>query len=171
MSRFADTVIRRHAVSLASAVIDYALAAGATVILAAAIAAAARGRAEWGPIPWPIWAHLVMIGGALALTPVMLLRRRGDRLHKILGRAWVVCMIATALSSFGIRGMMHGGLGPIHLLSVFVIIMAPLAAWFAYQGNIRAHQIAIRSLIAGALVIAGAFTFPSSRLLGQWLFA
>jgi hypothetical protein len=66
--------------------------------------------------------------------------RRGNRLHKILGRVWIASMISTAAVSFGIHGFDDGGLAPIHRLSTFVIIMAPLAGWYAYRGNIRGHS-------------------------------
>jgi uncharacterized membrane protein len=140
------------------------------MILVGLMAAVVRGRAEWATIPWPIWAHLATISGALVLTPVMLLRRRGDRLHRLLGRLWIFFMLTTAAISFGIRGINHGGLSPIHLLSAFVIIQAPLAGWYAYKHDIRRHRIAVRGMIGGALLIAGVFTFPFGRLLGHWLF-
>jgi uncharacterized membrane protein len=170
MTSMAESRRRGGGTSLAPAPIDFALAAGAVVILAGVAAAVARGRAEWATIPWAIWAHLATITAALVLTPVMLLRRRGDRLHRILGRIWILCMLATALITFAIRGLNHGGLSPIHVLSAFVIIQAPLAGWYAYKHNIRAHRMTIRGITGGALLIAGAFTFPFGRLLGHWLF-
>lgn len=161
---------RGRVASLAPAAIDYVLATGALVILAGVAGAMVRGRSEWATIPWPIWVHLATISGALVLTPIMLLRRRGDRLHKSLGRVWIVLMLATAAISFEIRGLNHGGLSPIHLLSAFVIVQAPLAGWYAYRHNISRHRIVVRGMIGGALLIAGGFTFPFGRLLGHWLF-
>jgi uncharacterized membrane protein len=160
----------RRRIALAPEPVDYALALGATLILAAVVAAVARGRADWGLIPWPIWLHLATIAGALILTPIMLLRRRGDRLHRRLGYLWVASMIATAAISFAIRGRPSGGLSPIHIISAFVLAMAPYVAWTASRHDIRAHRKAIRMMIAGALLIAGLFTFPFGRLLGRWLF-
>jgi uncharacterized membrane protein len=170
MTSMATPRQRERVVSLVPAPIDYALAAGAVVILASIVAAVTRGRSEWTTIPWPIWVHLATISGALVLTPIMLLRRRGDRLHRILGRLWIVLMLSTALISFGIRGLDNGGLSPIHLLSAFVIIQAPLAGWYAHKHDIRSHRRAVRGIVGGALLIAGAFTFPFGRLLGHWLF-
>jgi len=161
---------RGRVTSLAPAPVDYALAAGAIVILVGVAAAVARGQSEWATIPWSVWVHLATISGALVLTPVMLLRRRGDRLHRLLGRLWIVLMLTTAAISFGIRGINHGGLSPIHLLSAFVIIQAPLAGWYAYKHDIRRHRRVVRGMIGGALLIAGGFTFPFGRLLGHWFF-
>jgi uncharacterized membrane protein len=159
-----------RAVSLAPTRVDHALALGATLILVAVAAAVGRGHAEWALIPWPVWVHLATMAGALILTPLMLLRRRGDRLHRRLGRVWVALMIATALISFAIRGQPSGALSPIHLISAFVLVMAPYGAWRASRHDIRAHRMAIRMMITGALLIAGLLTFPFGRLLGRWLF-
>jgi uncharacterized membrane protein len=48
--------------------------------------------------------------------------------------------------------------------------MAPYGAWRASRHDIRAHRMAIRMMITGALLIAGLLTFPFGRLLGRWLF-
>jgi uncharacterized membrane protein len=170
MTSIPGTRQRGGMTSLAPAPIDYALAAGALVILAAVVAAVALGRTEWATIPWTVWAHLATILGALVLTPVMLLRRRGDWWHRLLGRLWIFFMLTTAVLTFGIRGINHGGLSPIHLLSAFVIVQAPLAGWYARKHNIRRHRIVIRGITGGALLIAGFFAFPFGRLLGHWLF-
>ena len=79
--------------------------------------------------------------------------------------------MATAIVSFDIRSIMHGRLSPIHILSAFVIVEAPMIVWFARSHNIRGHAIAVRSTIAGALLVAGFFTLSPGRLLGTWLFA
>ena len=60
------------------------LAASAIVLLLAVLAAIVRGHAHWGQADAPIWLHLGTI--LVALTPTMLLRPRGDRLHRRLGR-------------------------------------------------------------------------------------
>ncbi len=71
--------------SLAPGLYDRLLAGGAMLLLLMVTAALWRGRSESGEIPPIVWAHLVTIMVALVLTPVMLLRRRGDRLHRRLG--------------------------------------------------------------------------------------
>lgn len=144
------------------------LAIASMVLLAAVVAALVRGMAEWGRVPALVWAHLATIGIALVLTPVMMLRRRGDARHRRLGRVWVAAMLATALLSFGIRTA--GGFSPIHALSVFVTVMAPLVWVTAARHEVAAHRRAVRGLTTGALLVAGFFTFPFDRLLGHWLF-
>lgn len=144
------------------------LAVAAIVLLAAVFTALLKGRAEWDRVPGEVWPHLVTIVIALALTPVMLLRPRGDRRHRLLGTIWVVAMITTALLSFGIRS--SGSFSIIHLLSLWVLIQVPLLWWRARRHKVAAHRSGARAMVTGALLIAGFFTFPFDRLLGHWLF-
>ena len=148
---------------------ERALAAGAALILAAMIVAVARGYAEWSRVPTTVWLHLGTIAVALALTPLMLLRRRGDPAHRILGWVWAGAMLLTAAVSFSIRGIGHGGFSIIHLLSVWTLLQVPLIVWAARTHRVARHRRAVRGMVAGALLIAGFFTFPFDRLLGHWL--
>lgn len=145
------------------------LAAGAVVILVMTLAALIRGHADWPSIPGFVLAHLVTIIIALALTPTMLLRPRGDRLHRRFGWIWSAALFLTALLSFGIR-QANGGLSAIHILSAWTLIQVPLIVWSAKRHRVATHRSAVRGMVLGALLIAGAFTFPFGRLLGQLLF-
>ena len=146
------------------------LAAGAVVLLAAVLTALVRGRAHWDAVPAVVWLHLGTILVALVLTPVMLLRPRGDRSHRRLGWVWCAAMFLTAAISFAIRDIGHGGFSVIHLLSVFTLVNVPLIVWAARTHNLRAHRRAVRGMTTGALLVAGFFTFPFGRMLGRWLF-
>ena len=146
------------------------LAFGAVVILAAALAAVVKGRGEWGQIPVSVWAHLTTICIALVLTPVMLLRRRGDRFHRQLGWVWGSAMFLTAALSLNIRMINQGGFSFIHILSIWTIIQVPIIIWSARTHNVARHRGSVRGMVFGALLIAGFFTFPFNRLLGHWLF-
>ncbi len=57
------------------------LAASAVILLTAVVVAVIRGQSQWGLVPLAVWGHLSLITVALALTPIMLLRRRGDGRH------------------------------------------------------------------------------------------
>jgi uncharacterized membrane protein len=146
------------------------LALGALLLLAAVIAALLRGQSEWHLIKLNLWFHLGTMIVALSLTPVMLLRRRGDPLHRQLGRVWVMAMILTALVSFTIRDANSGGFSFIHILSIWTLVQVPLIYWSARTHNVRQHRSSVRGMVLGALLIAGFFTFPFNRLLGHWLF-
>jgi uncharacterized membrane protein len=166
----ADLAPPRPKPKLAPDLFDRILAAAALVLLAAVAAAVWRGREEWHQVPPFVWAHIATIAVAVSLTPVMLLRRRGDRVHRRLGWIWVTAMALTALLTFGIRGINQGGLSFIHILSAWTLIQVPLIVWNARSHRIEPHRRAVRGMVTGALIIAGAFTFPFERLMGHWLF-
>ncbi|KQS02143.1 hypothetical protein ASG11_15275 [Sphingomonas sp. Leaf357] len=170
MATIFDTGAAPKPQSLAPDTLERVLAVGAAVLLAAVVAALVRGQAHWGEIPAIVWAHLLTIMIALVLTPTMLLRRRGDRPHRVLGTIWVVAMLATALISFGVRQTNHGGFSFIHIISAWTVIQVPIIWWSARTHNIVRHRRSVRGMVIGALLVAGFFTFPFHRLLGQWLF-
>lgn len=132
--------------------------------------AVVQGRDEWHLVPAMVWVHLATIMLAMLLSPVMLLRRRGDRWHRQLGYVWLAAMAVTALVSFDLKLINDGGFSPIHILSAATLILLPRIWWNARQHRIAAHRRGIRLIIAGALLIAGFFTFGFNRILGQWLF-
>jgi ABC-type dipeptide/oligopeptide/nickel transport system permease subunit len=67
---------------------DRVMSVAAIILFAALLAALFKGRAELAELPWPLWVHIGTIALALALTPVMLNRKRGDALHRQLGWLW-----------------------------------------------------------------------------------
>ena len=151
--------------------LERVLAYAAMALLAAVVIALGRGLGEWNRVPVLVWAHLLTIIVALALTPVILLRRRGDRRHRTLGTIWVVAMIATAAISLFVHVSGPGHFSLIHILSVWTLIQVPIIWWTARTHNVARHRSSVRGMVIGALLIAGFFTFPFNRLLGHWLFA
>jgi uncharacterized membrane protein len=164
----ADTSTQKH--PLAPDTFERLLAIGAVVLLTTVAIALLKGRNQWGIVAPEIWAHITTITVALALTPVMLLRPRGDRLHRRLGWVWVTAMILTALITFTIRHTNNGNFSLIHILSAWTLIQVPVIAWTARTHNIKRHRRGVRAMVLGALLVAGSFTFPFNRLLGHWLF-
>lgn len=155
------------------------LAAASVVLLLAALLAIARGAPAWGRVPPLVWVHLASILFATALTPVMLLRRKGDRRHRRLGYLWAGAMLLTAVTSlfFNARvdgqsnlGVFTGDFSPIHLLSVFVLAQVPRIVVAARRHDRAGHERGVRAMVFGALLVAGFFTFPFDRMLGNWLF-
>lgn len=152
--------------------------AGASLLLAAAaIAAIMRGHADWSRVPPLVWLHLAAVLTATLLTPVMLVRRKGDRPHRWLGYAWVGGMMIAAASSLFFNtanpngwGVFSGNFSPIHLLSVFVLVLTPKVVTRARRHDRAGHEAMVRGLVIGGLLVAGFFTFPFQRLLGHWLF-
>ncbi|QDZ08799.1 hypothetical protein FPZ24_16085 [Sphingomonas panacisoli] len=146
------------------------LAGVAAVLLVIVIIALAKGHADWAQVPRGVWLHLATIMVALMLTPYMLLRPRGTPIHRLLGKVWVVAMTATAAISLFVRYSNPGHFSFIHILSVFVLIMAPRVWLTARSHNLAGHRGTVRGLVTGALIVAGYFTLLETRLLGHWLF-
>ncbi len=149
---------------------EKALAMGTALVAMLMIAAVLRGRSEWGAIPTGIWFHLGFLLIALVLTPILLLRRRGDRWHRVMGWVWATAMVITAAISLQIRVINPGHFSLIHLLSVLVLVAVPLLVFRARKHQVAAHRRGVRAIVAGGLIIAGLATFPPARLLGHWLF-
>ena len=164
-----QTAPRAAQPNLAPARADKILAFLCVAMLLAVAVSLGRGASEWGRLPGLVWFHLGTIALALALTPVMLLRRRGDRLHRALGYVWTAAILATAISTFWITESNPGRWSPIHLLSVFTLVMVPRVILAARNHRAHAHRQGIRFVVAGALIVAGFFTFMPDRMLGHWL--
>ncbi|WP_029056899.1 DUF2306 domain-containing protein [Stappia stellulata] len=115
--------------------------------------------------------HAVAALISLALTPLQLAGGKGTAAHRLLGYGWVTAMGIVAVSSLWIHTMpVLGPFSGIHLLSVWVIAMLPVAVLSARKGQIRRHRNAMISFVIGALGIAGAFTLLPGRILHQVLF-
>ncbi|OWU85465.1 membrane protein [Oceanicola sp. 22II-s10i] len=100
------------------------------------------------------------------LTVLLLAARKGTPLHRVSGRIWAGGMALVALSSFGIHTIrMVGPFSPIHLLSIFTLASLAVAVLAARRGHVRQHRRAMRMLVFGALLGAGAFTVLPGRLM------
>lgn len=148
---------------------DRLLAGASLAMLTVATFALSRAGVRWQAEPLAVWVHLGTVGIALGLTPVMLLRQRGDRLHRLLGWIWASAMFATAAASLAIRQINHGQFSVIHLLSIWTLLMIPRIVWMARKGDTIRHRRGVRGLVLGGLILAGVFTFTPGRLLGYGL--
>ena len=146
---------------------DYLLAVGAAILLAAMVTAIARGANEWHLLRWPMWVHIATLAAALTLTPLMLLRSRGDMLHRRLGQLWLSCMLVTALVSFLIPPL--GNISPIWILSVLTLIGSYQIWNTAKAHQWRKHRRHVRNLVTAGLLIAGFFTFQFGRIFDRWI--
>ena len=81
-------------------------------------------------------------------------------------------MVVIAGSSFFIHDLrVIGSFSPIHLLSIFTLIMLPLAVMHARRHRVEAHRRAMIAIFFGALVIAGLFTVTPGRIMHTVLFS
>lgn len=155
--------------SINSDIYERALAIATGALFVVAAIAVGKGHGDWGRVPPLIWLHLGTIGLALALTPVLLLRRRGDHFHRVLGWVWASSMFATAVITLFVKVINPGRFSLIHILSVATIIAVPRLVLQARRHRIVQHRRGVRTLITLAMLVAGALTFPFGRMLGIWL--
>ena len=82
--------------------------------------------------------HAFAAMAAFVLGVVQFAAPKGTLPHRTLGWIWVCLMMAVALSSFWIHQIrLVGPWSPIHLLSIFTLVMLPLGVWRAHH-----HQVA-----------------------------
>jgi uncharacterized membrane protein len=115
--------------------------------------------------------HAFAAMAAFALGIVQLAGPKGMLPHRTIGYVWVALMLVVAASSLAIHGMkQRGGFSAIHLLSIVVLALVPLAVLAARRRRVDTHRRAMISLFAGALVIAGAFTLLPRRIMHRIFF-
>jgi len=91
--------------------------------------------------------------------------------HRTIGFVWVGLMAVVCLSSFFIHQLrIWGPWSPIHLLSIFTLIMLPFAVWAAHRHNVTRHRMTMIGIFSGALVVAGLFTFLPGRIMHAVVF-
>ena len=118
-------------------------------------------------IQWHAFAAL----GAFALGAIQLAAPKGTIPHRVFGWVWATLLLVVAVSSFFIHEIrLWGPWSPIHLLSLFTLIMLPLAVLRARRHQVERHRRAMTSLFVGALAIAGAFTLLPGRIMHEVIF-
>ncbi len=98
--------------------------------------------------------HLATVIPAFFIGALQLLRRKGTPIHKLLGKIYMILMLARF----------------IYIFSFLALFSVPTAYFAACRGNIRVHRYAMISLYVGGILIAGAFAFSPGRMLHEWLF-
>ncbi|WP_027052259.1 DUF2306 domain-containing protein [Mesorhizobium erdmanii] len=110
--------------------------------------------------------HALIAIAALLLGAVQLWRRKGDRLHRALGRVWAVLMATVAGSGLFIWTIrLWGPFSPIHLLSLLVLVMLWRGVRAARGGNIAAHRRIMQGTYIFGMIITGLLTFIPGRTM------
>lgn len=113
-----------------------------------------------------IQVHAFAAMAAFALGIVQLTAPKGTLPHRTVGYVWVALMVVVAGTSFWIHDLrVWGPWSPIHLLSIFTLATLPFAVLHARHHRVREHRNAMVAMFAGALVIAGLFTFLPGRIM------
>jgi MYXO-CTERM domain-containing protein len=108
---------------------------------------------------------------ALIIGAIQLSRTKGDWLHRLMGRTWVAFMAVVALSSFFIWTIrLWWMFSPIHLISIFTLVMLWRGVAFARKHDIRHHMRTMEFTYFLALVVTGLLTFLPGRIMYQVAF-
>jgi uncharacterized membrane protein len=115
--------------------------------------------------------HAAVATLAIFLGAVQLFRRKGDRLHRAVGRAWVALMAIVAGSGLFIWTIRTFWLfSPIHLLSIFVLVMLWRGVSAARRGDIARHRrIMVLTYLVG-LILTGLLTLIPGRTMARVAF-
>jgi uncharacterized membrane protein len=110
--------------------------------------------------------HAFAAMAAFALGLVQVSAPKGTLPHRAIGYVWVALMAIVAATSFWIHDLrMWGPWSPIHLLSIITLGALPLAIVHARRHRVAEHRKAMLAIFAGALLIAGLFTFLPGRIM------
>jgi uncharacterized membrane protein len=121
--------------------------------------------------PLPIQFHAYAAMAALVLGIVQLAGVKGTTRHRALGFVWAGLMLIVAVSSFWIHEIkLWGPWSPIHLLSIFTLVMLPVGVWHAHRHAVQRHRWTMIGIFSGALVVAGLFTFVPGRIMYKVVF-
>ncbi len=122
-------------------------------------------------VPVAIQIHVVCAMLALVLGACLLLGRKGNDTHRMIGRIWIGAMAITAISSFFMSSLrLHSGFSPIHILSVFTLIGCCQVVVAARASRIAEHRRHVGNLYSFALLTAGAFSLLPGRMMNTLLF-
>jgi len=118
--------------------------------------------------------HLATVVPAFFIGAFQLLRRKGTPMHKLLGKIYMVLMLATGFitlampAEVGPRFLNHFGF--IHIFSFLTLFNVPIAYIAASRGDIKVHRNAMIALYVGGILIASTLAFMPGRMLHTWLF-
>ncbi|HBM83967.1 MAG TPA: hypothetical protein DD808_06875 [Halieaceae bacterium] len=119
-----------------------------------------------------VYIHLAAALWVLAIGAFQLASTKGTPRHRVLGWSWMVAMMVAALSSFWLTSHLDWfmGYGPIHLLSIWVIICVVISVSAIRCGNIRRHRgFAVGAYLGTLGAAVGALAMPG-RLLHTYFF-
>ena len=115
--------------------------------------------------------HAFAAMAALALGIVQFAAPKGTLPHRTIGWIWVVLMATVAASSFWIHQLrLLGPWSPIHLLSILVLVLLPIAVVSAHRHHVSRHRGIMIGVFSGGLVVAGLFTLLPGRIMHAVIF-
>lgn len=117
---------------------------------------------------WPVIIHLATILPCLPLGGYILWAKKGDALHKLLGKIWSILMLTTATATIFIgapgSGIAGSGFSFIHIFTILTFTSIPYAIWSVRRGDVEGHFRTMQGLYIGTF-IAGAFALLPGRIM------
>ena len=121
-----------------------------------------------------VYAHLATVLPSFVIGTYMMVSRKGSRLHRALGKTYMLLMFTTAIITLFLPAKLGptilGHFGFIHLFSVIVLSLVPRAYFTAKNHQVRKHAQAMIGVYIGGILVAGSFAFAPGRMLHTWLF-
>ena len=114
--------------------------------------------------------HLVTALAALALGGVLMTVRKGRTFHRVAGWVWVSLVLTTAGATIFIRELSHGSWSWLHLFTGWVLLITPLAVFWAKRRDIRRHRKTMMGLFYGGFAINLFVAFLPGRTLWMMFF-
>jgi uncharacterized membrane protein len=118
--------------------------------------------------------HLATVIPCFIIGTMLLVIKKGTKIHVNFGRIYMVLMLITATITL----FMQAEVGPtifnhfgwIHSFSFLTIYTVPTAYIAIKKGNIKVHKRKMILLYFGAIIIAGGFTFVPGRYMHSLFF-
>jgi len=121
--------------------------------------------------PIHIQFHAAAATLAVVIGPVALYRKRRDFAHKIVGYVWVIAMLTVAISAFFIHSFaVIGPFSPLHGFAILTLWSIWRAISSVRRGEIRTHELTLRSLYWFGLLAAGLANFLPDRRVNEAAF-
>jgi uncharacterized membrane protein len=118
--------------------------------------------------------HLATVVPCFIIGTVLLMIKKGTKIHVNFGRIYMILMLVTATATLFIRAQVgptiFNHFGWIHSFSFLTIYTVPTAYLAIKKGNIKVHKRKMILLYFGAIIIAGGFTFMPGRYLHSLFF-
>lgn len=122
--------------------------------------------------PAHIQVHAIAATLAVLIGPVALYRKRRDLVHKVVGYTWVLAMLGVAISAFFIHSFaVIGPFSPLHGFAILTLWSLWRAISSVRKGDIRTHEMTLKSLYWFGLLAAGLANFLPDRMINEAAFA
>lgn len=113
--------------------------------------------------------HLLTALAALVLGAVLMTARKGRTFHRVAGWVWVVLVSVTAGATLFITSLNHGNWSLLHLFTGWVLLILPLAVFWAKRRNIARHRRTMMGLFYGGFAVNLLIAMMPGRVLWMML--